>query len=350
MCFFKKQIIVADYTDFFCNSNHWKDIHMKYAISIIIVGLIISCVFWYLFRPLTEHPQPAALVTMGVKDGIFQPFPKTIGNIYGIGLSYAKHIEETASEYDRTSDPVVFEKNIKSLKIQGGITPVPGISDLLAAADEIEPGLQKLIQEKFPQLPILLDYEAELGLILLEDIDQDKLETKGYAPKLGFFILNDIGSRSMAVLGEGRDNRYDYWGVSKSFIGFLPVSEKIWVPTKHLADAIPGIVIETRLNGELRQHHNTSDMIYTPMTMLRAIKNKYQTRTLKKGDIVLMGTSGGVALEAPRWKARMAKLLHLSRFTKLKFILRNDQSKFMKPGDTVVVNGEWFGTVTTNLK
>ena len=323
---------------------------MKYAIALVIVALFISGALLYLFRPLTDRPLSAVFVTLGANDGTFQPFPKTIGNIYGIGLSYAKHIEETASEYDRISDPVVFEKNIKSLKIQGGITPVPGISDLLAAADEIEPGLQKLIQEKFPQLPILMDYEAELGFILLEDIDQDKLETKGYAPKLGFFILNDIGSRSMAVLGEGRDNRYDYWGASKSFTGFLPVSEKIWVPTKHLADAIPRIFIETRLNGELRQHHNTSDMIYTPTTMLRAIKNKYKTRTLKKGDIVLMGTGGGVALEAPRWKARMAKLLHFSRFTKLEFILKNDQSRFMKPGDTVVVNGEWFGTVTTNLK
>ena len=272
------------------------------------------------------------------------------GNIYGIGLSYAKHIEETASEYDRTSDPVVFEKNIKSLKIQGGVTSVPGISDLLAAADEIEPGLHQLLQDKFSDFPALLDYEGELGFILLEDIDQNKLKENGFIPKLGFFILNDIGSRSMAVLGEGRYNRYDYWGASKSFTGFLPVSEKIWVPKKHLADAIPGIFIETRLNGELRQHHNTSDMIYTPMTMLRAIKNKYQTRTLKKGDIVLMGTAGGTAFEVPRWKVRLTKILHMSRFSKLKIIFKNDQSRFMKAGDTVVVRGEWLGAVKTDLK
>jgi 2-keto-4-pentenoate hydratase/2-oxohepta-3-ene-1,7-dioic acid hydratase in catechol pathway len=323
---------------------------MKYAISIIIVVLIISGVFWYLFQPLTEHPQPATFVTLGVNDGSFQSFPKTIGNIYGIGLSYAKHIEETAHEFDRTFGPVVFEKKIRSLKIQGGVTPVPGMSDLFAAVDEIEPGLHQLLQDKFSDFPALLDYEGELGFILLEDIDQNKLKENGFIPKLGFFIINDISSRSVIALGEGSENRYDYWGIAKSFTGFLPVSEKIWVPNKQIADAIPGIIIETTLNDELRQHHYTSDMIYTPMVMLRAIKNKYLTRSLKKGDIVIMGTAGGTAFEVPRWKVRLAKILHMSRFLKLKIIFKNDQSRFMKAGDTVVVSGEWLGAVKTDLK
>lgn len=323
---------------------------MKYAIVIIIVAIIITGVLWYLFRPLTSRPQSAEFMTLGVHDGVFHPFPESIGAIYGIGLSYAKHIEETAHEYDPSQSIVVFEKDIQSLKVHGGNTPVPGISYLLAAAEKIEPELGKIVLEKFPQMPVLLDYEGEMGFILLEDIDRHKLEGKEFAPKIGFFILNDISSRSIAVLGEGRENRYDYWGVSKSFNGFLPVSEKIWVPRKPYGNAIPGIVIETHLNGELRQQHKTSDMIYTPITMLRAINKKYPARSLKKGDMVLMGTAGGVALETPRWKARMAALLRFSRFTKLKFILKNGPGRFMKPGDTVVVSGEWLGEVRTYLK
>lgn len=323
---------------------------MKYIILIVIAVTIISGLLWFLFRPLTSRPQPAELVTLGVQDGVFHPFPKTIGAIYGIGLSYAKHIEETAHEYDPSRGIVVFEKDIKSLKVQGGETPVPGISDLLAAVEKIEPGLGRIVREKFPRLPVLLDYEGELGFVLLEDIDTHKIEGKDFAPEIGFFILNDISSRSIAVLGEGRENRYDYWGVSKSFTGFLPVSGKIWVPGKTCGNAIPGIFIETRLNGELRQHHNTSDMIYTPITMLRAINKKYPKRSLKKGDMVLMGTAGGVALETPRWKARMASLLRFSRFTKLKFILKNGPGRFMKPGDTVVVSGEWLGSVRSDFK
>ena len=154
----------------------------------------------------------------------------------------------------------------------------------------------------------------------------------------------------MQILGEGMQNRPEYWGMSKSFAGFLPTTTKIWIPNEHRANAIPCVTLQTHVNGEVRQNASTADMIYTPLQMLRAARKTYPLLPLKKGDIFIMGTPGGIALATPRWKGRLAELLRFSRFTKLKFVLKGDQSKFLKPGDTVRVSGGWLGEVQSTIR
>jgi hypothetical protein len=80
-----------------------------------------------------------------------------------------------------------------------------------------------------------------------------------FIPKIGFFIANDLSSRSLAVLGEGMVNRYEYWGMSKSFSNFLPVSEKIWIPKNLVENGIPCVSLKTTLNNEERQNEKTKD-------------------------------------------------------------------------------------------
>lgn len=91
-------------------------------------------------------------------------------------------------------------------------------------------------------------------------------------------------------------------------------------------------------------------MIFSPLTMLRAIQSAYPGDKLKRGDRIITGTPGGIALETPRWKARLAQLLGFDRFTRLKFVLKSRQDRFLKPGDRVTVSGEWLGSVTTEIK
>ena len=155
----------------------------------------------------------------------------------------------------------------------------------------------------------------------------------------------------MAVLGEGQDNRYDYWGVSKSFLGFTPISEKVWIPNEFKVNSIPCILIITEVNGELRQHQMTSDLIYTPLQMLQTIQRKYPNRQLQKGDIVLTGTPGGVVMSAPRWLVRMAGLIGMDRFEKLGNIISDEKkiSEFLQDGDKVLVKGEELGSVEVNI-
>ena len=192
-----------------------------------------------------------------------------------------------------------------------------------------------------------MDYEVELGFILLENISDSDLADPAFMPKLGFFIANDVSSRALQILGEGMPNRLEYWGMSKSLPDFLPVTKKIWVPSRPTADAIPCVTLETRVNGEVRQLSKTNDMIYTPRQMLAAARQTWPKLSLAKGDMFITGTPGGIALATPRIKARLAQLLRFDRFTKLKFILKADQSRFLKAGDEVTVSGEWLGSVTT---
>ena len=310
-------------------------------------GLVFT---WYLFRPLTRNPQPAPAVCLNEADGEFKNMPLKPRHIFGIGLSYAQHIAETAHEFDPQAGPAVFIKAKATLKPGGGVVDFPSNQEIFAAAESMSIGLGRGLTEKFGTLPPLLDYEAELGIILLSDFSDNQLADSTFVPKLGFFIANDVSSRSLQILGEGMQNRLAYWGMSKSFAGFLPMTKKIWIPDEHRANAIPCVTLQTRVNGELRQHASTADMIYTPLQMLRAARKTYPQLPLKQGDIFIMGTPGGIALATPRWKGRLAELLRFSRFTKLKFVLKADQSKFLKPGDTVSVSGGWLGEVQSTIR
>jgi len=314
---------------------------------VALTGLFIG---WYLFRPLKHHPKPAPFACLHESDGKFKTIALKPEHIFGIGLSYASHIDETAHEFDPKGRPAVFIKASRSLQPGGGATKIPATGELIDEAAGIDVSLRKTLREKFGDLPPLMDYEAELGFILLEDIPDAKLNDQTYAPKLGFLIANDLSARSLQILGEGMPNRLEYWGMSKSFDDFLPTTKKIWVPKKNAADAIPCVTVTTRVNGQLRQSAPTNDMIYTPRQMLIAARETYPHLKLKKGDMVIMGTSGGIALSTPRIKARLAELFRFGRLTKLKFILKSDQSKFLKSGDTVVVSGGWLGEVTTRLE
>ncbi len=222
---------------------------------------------------------------------------------------------------------------------------MPGPAELIAAAESLEPGLAVRLQEVPGELSALLDYEGEMGFVLLRDIDPALLDDPGFAPYLGFFMGNDLSARTLAILGEGQATRFDYWGVSKSFPGFMPVTDRAWVPDDPQPNGIPRVVIETTVNGELRQRQSTDNLIYTPVQMLRFIHAKYPDAPLSKGTLVLTGTPGGVALKTPRWLARLSQLLGLGRFKKLSAKLNGDTSRFLSPGANVLVRGEVLGEV-----
>jgi 2-keto-4-pentenoate hydratase/2-oxohepta-3-ene-1,7-dioic acid hydratase in catechol pathway len=188
-----------------------------------------------------------------------------------------------------------------------------------------------------------------MGMVLLEDIDPSRLDDPSFAPRLGFFIANDLSARSIGILGEGRPNRHAYWGLSKSFPGFMPVADKAWVPENAAPNGIPCVEIESLVNGEVRQHQSTADLIYAPVQMLRFIRAKFPEAPLSKGTIVLMGTPGGVAMSTPRWLVRLSNLVGLSRFRKLATKLDGDTSRFLVVGDEVTVRGQGLGKVSVTV-
>ena len=221
---------------------------------------------------------------------------------------------------------------------------------MLKSLNELEPGIDIALDNKEIKLLALLDYEAELAFVLLEDVVDTDLESADFIPQIGFLIANDISARSLAVMGEGQNNRFDYWGISKSFLRFTPVSGSVWVPHTHLPDAIPCVVLKTYVDGNLRQSENTNNLIYTPVDMLRFINKIYPSTPLSKGDMILMGTPGGVAFNVPRWKARLANLVGLDRFQKLAISQKKKSTeKFLNVGSEVRVSAEWLRSVDITI-
>ncbi|HRZ86257.1 MAG TPA: fumarylacetoacetate hydrolase family protein [bacterium] len=300
-----------------------------------------------------HQPQPADFACLEAREGAGRLVPLELRpkNIYGMGLTYATHIRETASRFDPHEAPPVFRKQSVSWNPSGRPVRLPDRQALIACAESVEPGLGKRLDKDFKELPALLDYEGELGFVLLEDVDWKKVRDPSYAPAIGYFVANDISARTIAALGEGMDGRYAYWGASKSFDGFLPAGRMMWVPDTHRPDAILSAVITTRVNGEVRQRQSTTDMIYTPRQMLIFIAQKYPQDLPRKGDVVLTGTPSGVALRIPGWKAALSDTLRLDRFTKLGFLIRAGRKnpRFLKPGDIVEVSGGPLGEVRTEI-
>lgn len=311
----------------------------------IVLFLAIVALGYYLFRPLAHKPKPAAFHCYDITKGSYVPLDPP-PQAFGVGLSYAAHIEETASKFDPEAPPPIFRKHPSALARTGAEVAMPGTDELLTAAESLEPGLGKVLREEREELSALLDYEVEMGFVLLDDVDRASLENTDFTPRLGFFIGNDVSARTLAILGEGQPNRFDFWGTSKSFAGFMPVADRAWVPNETKPDGVPCVVIETTVNGELRQQQSTANLIYTPVQMLRFIRAKYPDTALEKGTIVLMGTPGGVAMQTPRWLARLSGLVGLSRLKKLAAKLDGDTSRFLHPGDRVVARGDGLGEVS----
>ena len=318
------------------------------AIAGVVVLIALLAFGYYLLRPLSHKPVPADFHCYDTDRGrsvALEAPPQA----FGIGLTYAAHIAETASKFDPDASPPIFRKHPHALVRTGAEVAMPGPAELIAAAEALEPGLGVHLQEVPGELSALLDYEGEMGFVLLRDIDPASLDDPGFAPDLGFFIGNDVSARTLAILGEGQATRFDFWGVSKSFPGFMPVTDRAWVPDKPEANGIPRVLIATTVDGELRQKQSTDNLIYTPVQMLRFIHAKYPDAPLSKGTLVLTGTPGGVALRTPRWLARLSDLLGLGRFKKLSAKLNGDTSRFLSPGTTVLVRGQGLGEVGVQI-
>lgn len=281
-------------------------------------------------------PEPAAHTCLDLADGAFIDLTPP-SQVYGIGLAYAGHLRETGQA--KTERPPVFAKRWTP---RSDTVAIPSVAALERSLEATEPGLAQAVRDRGIALHPLVDYEVELGLVLLDNL------RPGEVPDLAFFVANDLSERGQAVLGEGQPNRYRYWGDSKSHPGFLPTTDRAWRPTTPVRDGLPCVTLEARVNGELRQSATPADLVYTVSELLAAVEAT-SGKPLLAGTWILTGTPSGVALATPAWKVAMADLVGLDRFSRLDVVLGR-QADFLSPGDEVDVEAEGLGKVSTTLQ
>ena len=96
----------------------------------------------------------------------------------------------------------------------------------------------------------------------------------------GYTLANDVTARDL----QEKDGQ---WTRAKGFDTFCPVGPVV----SDELDPEAGLILETLVNGELRQHGSTLDFIFPIPKLLAYIT---AIMTLEAGDLVLTGTPAGV--------------------------------------------------------
>ena len=167
-----------------------------------------------------------------------------------VGLNYVKHAQEL--KMPLPEEPILFLKPPSAILAPSG-------------------------QIIYPSSSQQLDYEGELAVVIgkrCKNIQAEEAEK--YI--LGYTCFNDVTARDL--------QRIDVqWTRAKSFDTFAPFGP--WIAKIDPSDAD----IETRVNGNVVQKSNTSDLIFNVPQLVQFISG---VMTLEPGDVIATGTPPGV--------------------------------------------------------
>ncbi|UWQ33729.1 fumarylacetoacetate hydrolase family protein [Leisingera sp. M527] len=285
-------------------------------------------------------------LTTGPQEGTLQDFLPTTGFAYAFGLAYADHIRETGSETPET--PIVFLKNAAPKPGQDSVA-IPAMETLLRAVISAEPSLCERVEALKDQLVPMMDFEIELGVQLLEDCTLSELQAAKQLPMIGYFLANDVTSRTVQMMGELTRDRYVLWSASKSYDGFFPCGRTLWVPDAEARDLLPAVRLELKVNGKIRQSEPVSSLIYTPRQILEGAAAFAPDQKLRAGDLIVTGTPAGVTFQvSAEQKAIFASMPLDVSIPKFLESGRNNPD-YLKPGDLVEMDAEWLGQLTFTM-
>jgi 2-keto-4-pentenoate hydratase/2-oxohepta-3-ene-1,7-dioic acid hydratase in catechol pathway len=137
----------------------------------------------------------------------------------------------------------------------------------------------------------LLDYELELGLVVGQRLAIGVTVTDADLPRYvaGLVMSNDISARDVQL---EKGQFYE----SKSYPTFTPTGPRLVLLDPEDFQHLAGLRLRLWVNGELRQDGTVADMITRPAAALTLLA---RFQPLDPGDLVLTGTPGGTALQAP---------------------------------------------------
>ncbi len=163
-----------------------------------------------------------------------------------------------------------------------------------------------------PASAYMFDYEAEL-VIVIGKTGKNIFPEEALDYVFGYTLGNDVSARDLQL-------RTGQWLLGKTCDGFAPVGPCITVGESINSDALE---IECRVNDEIKQHSNTSKMMFN---CAEIISYASQFMTLKPGDLIFSGTPEGVVMGYPE-----------------------GERNWLKAGDSVSVTIEKLGTLTNHF-
>ncbi len=179
------------------------------------------------------------------------------GKVVCLGLNYKDHSAE--SGFQQPTYPALFNRFASSLVAHKAPLVLPRVSSSF-------------------------DYEGELvavvgkpGRHISKDNALDHI--------VGYSIFNDASVRDYQF-------KTAQWSIGKNFDG-----TGAFGPTFVTADALPpggmGLRLQTRLDGQVMQDANTTDMVFDVATTVALLSECF---VLQTGDVLVMGTPSGVGV------------------------------------------------------
>jgi 2-keto-4-pentenoate hydratase/2-oxohepta-3-ene-1,7-dioic acid hydratase in catechol pathway len=191
---------------------------------------------------------------------ILAPIPRPRKNIFGIGLNYRSHVEESARTLDTDKNlpqkPIIFTKPPTSV---------------IGPGDPIHHNA-KITQQ--------LDWEVELAVVIGRSATRIE-RSDALKHVFGYSVCIDISARDNRRAGQ--------WIFSKGQDTYAPFG-----PCIVTADEIPdphNLRLSLTKNGEMKQDSNTRYMIFDVPHLIADISSGI---TLEPGDIIATGTPEGV--------------------------------------------------------
>ena len=177
----------------------------------------------------------------------------TPSKIICVGRNYRDHAKELGNEVP--TEPLLFFKPPSSLLASGGTVCMPAAS-------------------------ARVDFEGELALIIGRRVSKLNSTDDWRSVIRGYTLANDVTARDL-------QKKEAQWTRAKGFDTFCPVGPIV----SDEVDPQAGLMIETHVNGELRQRGSTLDFIFSIPELLIFITAAI---TLEPGDLILTGTPSGV--------------------------------------------------------
>jgi 2-keto-4-pentenoate hydratase/2-oxohepta-3-ene-1,7-dioic acid hydratase in catechol pathway len=176
-----------------------------------------------------------------------------------------------------------------------------------------------------------LDYEVELGLVIGADLPVGSTVSDATLHKYvaALVIANDVSARQIQLV---KTQFYE----AKSYPTFTPAGP--WLTLVGAADLarLATLRLTLSVNGESRQDAPASDMIVFPARALTAL-SKFQP--LAPGDLLLTGTPGGTALQAPpKVVEKLAGLLPPVTKWKMFFRRQARNRRYLRDGDVITAS------------
>lgn len=179
-------------------------------------------------------------------------------NIFCVGQNYTEHAKEMGGIPQK--EPIIFLKPTSAIIENGQNIVIPKMSNNVH--HEVE--LTVLIGKQGKNIPQseALNYVAGYGV----GLDMTMRDKQSEAKKAG-----------------------NPWAVAKGFDTSAALS--LFIEASKVSDP-QNLEIKLTVNGSLRQHSNTKNMIYTIDVLISFLSSVF---TLEEGDIIYTGTPEGVA-------------------------------------------------------